>query len=319
MRRALCVGIDRYSFGPLQGCVNDVERIGALLAKNEDNSPNFECRKVTAANGATSPQITRALLKKEIENLFRDKADVALLYFSGHGTVNNLGGYLVTEDAKSYDEGVSMTDVLTMANASRAEEVVIILDCCHSGNLGNVPVVDNMKAMLREGVSILTASRGDQVSVEVSGGGLFTSLVADALAGGAADVLGAVAVPAIYGFVESALGAWDQRPLFKAHVSKVIPLRKCNPPIEISTLRELPALFPVPAEDIPLSPQHETSCETKDDAKNKVFCKLQDLNRVHLVVPVGASHMYDAAMQSKACRLTAAGRYYWRLAKGGRI
>jgi len=291
----------------------------ALLAKNEDNSPNFDCRKVVAANGDTSQQITRALLKKEIETLFKDKADVALFYFAGHGTVNNLGGYLVTEDAESYDAGVSMTDVLIMANASKAEEVVIILDCCHSGNLGNVPAIDNMKAMLREGVSILTASRGEQVSVEVGGGGLFTSLVADALAGGAADLLGEIAVPAIYSLAETALGAWDQRPLFKSHVSKLIPLRKCTPPIDIAILRELPTLFPVPAEDLPLSPECETSCEKKDDAKNKIFCKLQDLNRVHLVVPVGAAHMYDAAMQSKACRLTAAGRYYWRLAKDGRI
>lgn len=318
MRRALCVGIDRYSFGPLQGCVNDVERMCALLAKNEDNSPNFDCRKVIAANGGTSPQITRSLLTEEIETLFRDKADVALLYFSGHGTVNNLGGYLVTEDAKKYGEGVGMTDVLKLANDSKAEEVVIILDCCHSGNLGNMPAVNNM-AVLREGISILTASRGDQVSVEVSGGGLFTSLVADALAGGAADLLGEVAVPAIYSFAETALGAWKQRPLFKSHVSKVIPLRKCTPPIDIAVLRELPTLFPVPAEDLPLSPECETSCERKDDAKNKIFCKLQDLNRVHLVVPVGAAHMYEAAMQSKACRLTASGRYYWRLAKDGRF
>jgi hypothetical protein len=43
------------------------------------------------------------------------------------------------------------------------------------------------------------------------------------------------------------------------------------------------------------------------------------LNRVYLVVPAGAEHMYDAAMQSKACRLTAAGRYFWRLAKDERI
>jgi hypothetical protein len=46
---------------------------------------------------------------------------------------------------------------------------------------------------------------------------------------------------------------------------------------------------------------------------------LQALNRVHLVVPVGTAHMFEAAMQSKVCRLTASGRYYWRLAKDNRI
>jgi len=319
MRRALFVGIDLYSFGALRGCVSDAERMAALLAKHEDGTPNFECKKIVAPNGGGTDVVTRAKLRQAIEQLFKDKAEVALLHFSGHGTENNLGGYLVTQDAKTYDEGVAMADVLKMANDSKADEVVIFLDCCHSGNMGNVPTIDNTKAMLREGVSILTASRGDQVSVEASGAGLFTSLVGDALEGGGADLLGDVTAPSIYAFVEGALGAWDQRPLFKSHLSKVVPLRECRPPVDTAILRELPTLFPVPAEDFPLSPECEATCETKDDAKHKVFCKLQALNRVHLVVPVGADHMYDAAMQSRGCRLTAAGRYYWRLAKDNRI
>jgi hypothetical protein len=36
-------------------------------------------------------------------------------------------------------------------------------------------------------------------------------------------------------------------------------------------------------------------------------------------VPVDAQHMYDAAQNSRTCQLTASGRYYWRLAKDGRI
>ena len=60
--------------------------------------------------------------------------------------------------------------------------------------------------------------------------------VIDALDGGAANLLGSVSAPAIYAFVEAALGAWDQRPLFKAHVSKVIELRCCTP-VRISDLR----------------------------------------------------------------------------------
>lgn len=319
MRRALCVGIDLYSFGALRGCVSDAERMNLLLARHEDGTPNFECRTMIAPNAGGRDVVTRAALKQAIDQLFKDKADVALLYFSGHGTENNLGGYLVTQDAKNYDEGVAMADVLKMANDSKADEVVILLDCCHSGRIGNLPAIDNMKAVLREGISILTASRGDQVSVEASGAGLFTSLVADAIEGGAADILGGVTAPAIYAFVEAALGAWDQRPLFKSHVSKVICLRKCNPPIDPAVLRDLPSLFPVPAEDLALSPEFESTYDQKDDVKNVIFCKLQSLNRVHLVVPVGAAHMYEAAVQSRACRLTASGRYYWRLAKDGRI
>ncbi len=212
-----------------------------------------------------------------------------------------------------------MADVLKMANDSKADEIVILLDCCHSGLLGNAPELNNEMAVLREGISIITASRGNQMSVEVDGGGLFTSLVLDSLEGGAADILGNISIPSIYAKVEAALGAWDQRPLLKAHVSKVIAIRKCEPPVSIKLLRELPNLFPLPAEDYDLSPEFEETSDFCIKEKIEIFSKLQKLNRIHLVVPNNAKHMYDAAIQSKSCKLTAAGRYYWRLAKEGRL
>jgi hypothetical protein len=319
MRRALCIGIDFYSFGSLRGCVRDAERVSKLLMRHEDGTINFDCRTLKATLDGKGDTINKVDLRKAINELFISPAEVALLHFSGHGTENNLDGFLVTQDAKSYDEGIGMSEILKIANNSKVDEVVIFLDCCNSGNLGNIPSIDNNKAVLREGISILTASRGYQVSVETSGEGLFTSLIADALEGGGANLLGDITAPSIYAFVESALGAWDQRPLFKSHVSKLISLRKCKPPIDISILRDLICLFPVPAEDIQLSPEYEPTCKHKNERKNEIFCKLQSLNRVHLVIPIGTTHMFEAAMQSKSCRLTATGRYYWRLAKDGRI
>lgn len=319
MRRALCVGIDEYSFGPLQGCVSDAERMQRVLQRNEDGSPNFDCKTQVGSIGGGDAVVTRTSLRQAIERLFKDPAEVALFHFSGHGTVNDLDGFLVTQDAKTYDEGVGMSDLLKWANDSKANEVVILLDCCFAGAFGNPPVIDNSKAFLREGISILTASRGDQVSVETGGGGLFTSLVVDALDGGAADLLGAVTAASIYAYVEAALGAWDQRPLFKSHVTQLIPLRCCKPPIERAVLRRLPILFPLPAENLPLDPSYESTSGSANDKHVLAFNELQSLNRVHLVSPVGASHMYDAAMNSKGCCLTASGRYYWRLAKDNRI
>jgi hypothetical protein len=148
---------------------------------------------------------------------------------------------------------------------------------------------------------------------------LFTSLVVNALNGGAANILGEVSAPAIYAYVQAALGAWDQRPLFKSHVTRLLALRRCVPPIDASILRKLPSLFPLPAEDLPLDPSFEPKSEAADSKHLMIFRDLQSLSRVHLVTPVGADHMYDAAMQSKACRLTPSGRYYWRLAKDSRI
>lgn len=319
MKRALCVGIDEYDAAPLRGCVSDATRMAHVLQHHQDRSPNFDRRLLTAPSGAGTGVVTRSILREHLEQLFRDPVDVALLHFSGHGTVNNLDGYLVTQDASRYDEGVAMSDVLKLANDSKAHEIVIFLDCCYSGSLGNPPAIDNTKTLLREGVSILSASRGDQPSVETGGGGVFTSLLVDALDGGAADLLGSVTAPAIYAYVEAAFGAWEQRPLFKSHVSQLLPLRQCIPPIDRAGLRELPVLFPLPAEDLPLDPSFEPKSSAPDPINVASFGKLQALNRVHLVVPVDAPHMYDAAMQSKGCRLTPSGRYYWRLARDSRI
>ena len=89
MRRALVVGVDDYPEAPLAGCVNDARAVEHLLARNHDGSPNFECRLLTS----DGHQVDRATLLGEIEALFGAEADVALLYFAGHGTENDLGGY----------------------------------------------------------------------------------------------------------------------------------------------------------------------------------------------------------------------------------
>src|SRR5690348_12119605 len=111
MRRALCVGIDNYPFGPLQGCVSDATKLEALLKRHNDGKPNFDCRLLIAPAGGKPDIVTRATLRSALEELFKHPAEVVLLSFSGHGSENNLGGYLVTQDAKKYDEGVSMAEV----------------------------------------------------------------------------------------------------------------------------------------------------------------------------------------------------------------
>ncbi len=319
MRRALIVGIDDYEEAPLSGCVNDAQRMLEVFSKHHDGSPNFGCKGLLAPKKQEHSQVTRAILRERLEELFGKNADVALFYFSGHGTENNLGGYLVTQDAKRYDEGVSMTNVLTLANRSKINEVIIILDCCHSGALGQLPSIENDSAVLREGVSVLTSSRSTQPSLEVGGAGIFTSYICDALEGGAADVCGDVTIAAVYAYVDRALGAWDQRPLFKSHVSRLISLRKCDHVIDDNILRMLPEYFPDQNTELSLDPSFEPTADPKDEKNEKIFAHLQELRSVWMVVPVGASHMFDAAMLSKPCRLTPLGKHYWHLANSGQI
>ena len=56
-----------------------------------------------------------------------------------------------------------------------------------------------------------------------------------------------------------------------------------------------------------------------DPRKTAVFAILQKYVRVNLVRPVGATHMWHAAMQSKACKLTVLGEHYRKLVEAGRI
>ncbi len=317
MRRALIVGIDDYSDTPLSGCVNDANKIAEMLRKNHDGSQNFECKVMTAPG----EKVQKATLKKNIQELFAHEADVALLFFAGHGTVNNLGGYLVTQDAAQYDEGVSMQDVLSLANQSPVHEVVIILDCCHSGALGAVPALGNSNdlAHLRQGVSVLTASRDSQPSVEENGSGVFTTLVCAALDGGASDVIGDVTVASVYAYVDQVLGAWDQRPLFKSHVAKLIPLRTCKPVVDLPILRLLPKYFPDPSHEFPLDPSYEPDAEPDHPEHEEIFGHLQKYRAARLLVPVGEEHMYFAAMNSKSCKLTPLGQFYLYLANSGKL
>ncbi|MBA7569053.1 hypothetical protein ES708_10790 [subsurface metagenome] len=312
---ALLVGIDDYPSSPLSGCVNDAARMHDILCRHHDGSLNFECRKLVSSE----EKVDGARLKSALHSLFSRPAEVAIFYFAGHGTVNNLGGYLVTQDAKRYNEGVSMGDVLTEANKSPAQERIIILDCCHSGALGQLPAIDNDTAMLKAGVSVLSASRETESALEVAGGGLFTSLVCATLEGGAADVCGKVTVAAIYAYADEALGGWDQRPLFKCHVSKLVSLRNCPPAVDPKVLRLLPKYFESPTAEYPLDPSYEPDEEPSHPEHEEIFGHLQKLRDARLVLPVGEKHLYYAAINSRSCRLTALGAYYWHLGKSGKI
>jgi hypothetical protein len=315
VRRALLVGIDDYRVDPLVGCVDDANGLGNLLRVNDDGSPNFSCRVLTAP----SEPITRAALMAALNELFANDADVALFFFAGHGTETNLGGYLVTQDASSYNEGISLTELLTLANNSRAKEVVVLLDSCRSGSFGALPALGTETANLREGVSVLTAARSYQDAVGDTQGGVFTLLIRAALEGGAADVLGEVTVASVYSYLDQSLGPWDQRPLMKSHVSTLIPLRRSLPALPLEVLRRLPDWFGAPDAEFPLDPSYEPEAEPEDSVHEEIFGCLQKCRAAKLVEPVGEEHMYFAAVNSKACRLTPLGRHYLELANRGLI
>mgnify|MGYP003421533690 CR=1 FL=1 len=137
-------------------------------------------------------------------------------------------------------------------------------------------------------------------------------------------MLGELSAGSIYSYIDRSLGAWEQRPVFKANIKNFVSLRKNMPPIPIAELRRLTEIFPNPYDELALDPtfehdKHEADTQEVNKANEEIFSVLQRYVKLNLVVPVGEEHMYYAAMNSKACELTAVGKQYWRLVKEGRI
>lgn len=323
MRIALIVGINYYEHGgPLFGCVDDAHAVQAALERHGDGSVNFDCKLLTGT-GPSDP-VNRSDLKDRVADLFNAQAEIALFYFAGHGHIEATGGYLLASNARRGDEGLSLAEVLTLANASPARNKVVMLDSCHSGIAGTPPGQASLAA-LSEGLTVLTASTADQYATEENGG-VFTTLLVDALHGGAANLTGDITPGSVYAHVDQSLGAWEQRPVFKTNVRQFVSLRKVPPPIELEDLRRITEFFPVRGFEFQLDPTFEPELKGRDprmpapDPENiRKLAILQRYNRLNLLVPVGAPHMWHAAIQSRACRLTVLGEHYRRLVEKGRI
>jgi hypothetical protein len=117
-----------------------------------------------------------------------------------------------------------------------------------------------------------------------------------------------------------------QRPVFKTNVKSFVSLRKVPPPIELAHLQRITEFFPRRGFEFRLDPSFEPREEGKprgataaDPANTAKFAIVQKFNRVNLVVPIDAPHMWDAAIESKSCKLTVLGEHYRRLVERGRI
>lgn len=322
MKKALLVGLNDYPDCELNWCDNDAIAMKDLIETNGDGSPNFDAIAILGS-------CAKDELLSSIKDLFDNNVDVALLYFSGHGAEAD-GGYLCTTDFSGRDLGVRMTDVLNIANASKCKNKIIILDCCFAAKMGEELLVNN-HSVLGEGVTIMAASQSWQTSAENGriGHGVFTDLLIQGLKGGAADIGGNITPASLYAFVDQSLGAWQQRPVFKANISQFLPIRIIQPKVPKATLRKLRKYFNSPTDQFNLDPsfeytntpeiEHQVVEPYADELNVAIFKELQLFESVGLIEPVDAEHMYFAAMESKSCKLTALGLHYWKMAMDKRF
>ena len=332
MRRALLVGINTYDLpaANLTSCVADAEAMAELLARHQDKKPNYECRTLLDQM-EDGKQITRANLRGACRSLFDYKEQV-LLYFAGHGVLTDTGGFLCTADAEPDDWGVPMQEIIDMAVQSPAREILLMLDCCHSGDIAN-PVTLNSKmrgvnplAAIREGMTVIAASRDSQAAVEAGGHGLFTAAILDALNGGAADHMGWVTASSIFAYVNRRFGAWGQHPVYKSHTVTVSPVRECAPLIDRLKLHRLTELFPLREFKYKLDPAYEPEDEHGnvqppiDHDKIEIAKLFKEYRDAGLLRPSDPTQqLYWTARRFGTVELTPRGCEYWWLVNDGKI
>lgn len=142
-------------------------------------------------------------------------------------------------------------------------------------------------------------------------------------------MVGDITPGSVYAHIDQSLGPWAQRPVFKTNVKTFVSLKKASPPIPLADLQALTKHFPHPGYKFDLDPSYEPerleeqrkdpNIPAPNPEKNAIFAVLQRYVKVNLVRPVGAAHMWHAAMQRKSCELTALGEHYRKLISSGML
>ena len=209
--RALLIGnsvypADEHNLQPLKGPPKDISALNRALI--DDDTGLFADTEVTLLPEASSVRALRAL-SRFFGGAQRD--DVVLLYFSGHGKLDQLGRlYLCMQDTDAGDllaTSISSVRINEFADASRARNVVIVLDCCHAGAFRGADLANPVSG---PGRYVLTSCRGTQLANDATvenGTSRFTQVLVDAMLGGAPDhdADGYVSFSDVYAYVDRRL------------------------------------------------------------------------------------------------------------------
>jgi len=189
--RALLIGnstypADEHNLQTLKGPVKDIAVLNRAIVDRDAGL--FADVDVTLLPEATSSRAIRAL-GRFFATATRD--DLLLVYFSGHGKLDQSGRlHLCMQDTDSTDllsTAVSSARINEFAGASRARNVVIVLDCCYAGAFRGSDLGD---AVAGPGRYVLTSCRGTQLANDATvenGTSFFTQHLVDGLLDAAAD------------------------------------------------------------------------------------------------------------------------------------
>ncbi|MEH2448373.1 MAG: caspase family protein [Nostoc sp.] len=196
---ALLIGVSEYGadITSLLAATKDVEAMQRVLLNPEMGE--FAETDVTALKNPNRQEVEDAIYR-----LFanRQREDLLLFYFSGHG-IKDENGKLYLSNCNTRKENGRLVKHLALAasvlnenmNESKSERQVVILDCCFSGAIArDMTPRDDSTVNLQEelggkGRAILTSSTSTQYSFEQEGSELsvYTRYLVEGIEKGAAD------------------------------------------------------------------------------------------------------------------------------------
>lgn len=198
-RYAVLIGNSQYppesGFEPLRYPSNDVDDFEAVL-KNPTIGDFTEIMPIKNQSHYETHHTIHQCLKKSAHD------DLVLIYFSGHGELDDAGElYLAginTQRDYLASTAISVREIRRLVDTEGVQKAVLILDCCHSGAAGlrGDPVNEQLKTISGEreesgrGIFILTASSSVQTAKEkeTDRNGLYTKHLHTGLKSGAPDV-----------------------------------------------------------------------------------------------------------------------------------
>ena len=260
--RALLIGnstypADEHNLQTLKGPVKDIAALNRALI--DRGTGLFADVDVTLLLEATSNRAIRAL-GRFFGAAARD--DVLLVYFSGHGKLDQSGRlHLCMQDTESTDllsTAVSSARINEFADASHARNVVIVLDCCYAGAFRGGDLGD---AVAGPGRYVLTSCRGTQLANDATvenSTSFFTQHLVDGLIGAAADQDGDgyVTFSDLYAHVDRQLrAAGKQIPQRRVDGDGDVPLAKRPQPAPAQTASTTPPAWDTAAATRPGRPE----------------------------------------------------------------
>jgi hypothetical protein len=221
------IGVGYYShtgIAPLRYAVDDATAVAQKLMTG-CGFPKERVRLL--ADRAATREVLVSTLNEWLPNQARG-AELVFIYFAGHSQAGGAGreseGYLLPHDADPTNaavRGISITDLARWVAGLEARNVVVCLDCCHSGltlargwraDAGMSPEI--LRKVVAPGRYVITSCGAGQTSVEDDDEqhGLFTRcLLAGIDGGGDLNEDGRVGLAELLEYVTQAVPAEARR------------------------------------------------------------------------------------------------------------